>query len=69
MKVELITFAHSGNGLSLCVIPESDVEERLLKGIWQHGKLERTNHVSSTRYAAEYCVKWDLRKSREDGDD
>jgi len=39
MKVELNIYEHSSNGLSLQIMPETQAEVVLLKGLWKHGKL------------------------------
>lgn len=39
MKVKLVNYEHAENGVSLQLIPESDVEEQLLRSIWKHGKM------------------------------
>jgi len=46
MRCELLTYAHGSNGLSLFVIPETDAERELLRGMWNHGELQRCNGVA-----------------------
>jgi hypothetical protein len=40
MKVELQNFEHVENGISLRLVPETPIEEKLLVGMWKHGYLE-----------------------------
>lgn len=60
MQVKAHGYMHSSNGLSLQLIPETEVEEALLKIIWQHGKLE-TGHPCGEQGAVGYRVSWDQR--------
>jgi hypothetical protein len=39
MKIELVNYKDDTNGISLCVVPETPVEEELLRGLWRHGSL------------------------------
>lgn len=39
MKVEAYSYEHE-SGVSLQLVPESDVEQVLLKSLWKHGRLE-----------------------------
>jgi len=46
MRCELIIYSHSENGLSLFVVPETDTERQLLRGLWTHGELKTCNGVA-----------------------
>ena len=46
MQVKLITYEHAANGVSLFVVPETDAERELLRGIWKHGQLSTCNGVA-----------------------
>lgn len=52
MKLELITFCARSNGVSLKVIPETPVEESLIRGLWRHGEL-------TVGYGG-HCIDWRL---------
>lgn len=43
MNIKIKNYEHCENGISLQIVPETDAEEQLLKGIFKHGKLE-TGH-------------------------
>lgn len=57
MKIKLNTYHHSDNGISLQVVPETDEEESLLRGIWKHGKLD-VGHPCAERGSTGFYVKW-----------
>ncbi len=61
MKVEVQTYVHSANGLSLQLIPETEQEASLLHGFWKHGKLE-FGHPCSAKFGTGYYIKWDQRE-------
>lgn len=71
MKVRLTTYLHSQNGVSLQLVPETPVEESLLKGVWNHGKL-KTGHPSKAEQEVnvKYCastgfyVTWDQKNEQ-----
>lgn len=56
MKLKLITYAHASNGLSLQLCPETEVEQGLLKSIWQHGVLE-TGHPCGEMGGTGFYIK------------
>jgi hypothetical protein len=62
MKVELVSYEHSSNGLSLHVQPETQVEEKLLMAIWKHGVLatDYPNNDVSIVGNSTYMIKWEL---------
>ena len=62
MKVELATFAHSNNGLSLYVQPETEAERQLLRGIWKHGKLEVVNSHGDDKSGIGFAITWKIEK-------
>lgn len=45
MRVEPVTYQHESR-ISLYLVPETDVERALLRMLWVHGRLERTNGVA-----------------------
>jgi len=62
MKCKLITYVHSGNGLALFVIPESDVERELLEGLWKHGQLNTSNGIADNSSRG-FSVRWRLHEA------
>jgi len=40
MKIKLATYAHEANGIGISLVPESDIEEDLLRTLWDFGKME-----------------------------
>lgn len=66
MKVALVTFNASSNGISLHVVPETDQEEELLRGLWRHGVLERCNGIGNR--GAGFAISWSLRKESQEAD-
>lgn len=40
MKLKLVTYAHSGNGLAIELIGETEAETKLIRHIWRFGKLD-----------------------------
>ena len=61
MKCELINFEHRQNGMALYILPETDVERKLLEGLWKHGALETSNGIAD-RSPQGFCVQWILDK-------
>ena len=59
MKCELIIFDHAANGLSLFVVPETDAERVVLRGLWKHGELMRCNGIADDSGEG-FCVAWKL---------
>lgn len=57
MQAKLITYGHANNGLSLFVVPETDAERVLLRGLWEHGTLETCNGVADHSDQG-FCVQW-----------
>jgi len=45
MRVEAIGYEHEG-GVTLYLVPETDVERVLLRSLWKHGELAVTNGVA-----------------------
>lgn len=45
MKLELVSYVDSENGLSLVILPENEIEQQLLRafGRQRHGVLEQLN--------------------------
>lgn len=64
MKAELVTFEHQENGVSLFVVPETDAERELLRGLWRHGRMEICNGVAD-QSSLGFCVAWKLRRAEE----
>jgi len=50
MNVTLVTYLAKQNGLSLFVVPETQVERVLLQGLWKHGTLEKCNGIGVTAH-------------------
>lgn len=67
MEVKLIAYEHSVNGLSLFVIPKTDVERDLLKGLWKHGRLETCNGVADGSQQG-FCIAWKQREANSAND-
>jgi hypothetical protein len=61
MKVQLVTFADSVNGLSLHVVPETEEERELLRAFWRFGQLERCNSIDTS--GAGFSITWNQRNS------
>lgn len=40
MICKIFSFEHEDNGLCLSIFPETEVEEKILRGFWKFGKLE-----------------------------
>lgn len=59
MKTSIVTYEHRINGLSLFVVPETDEEREVLKGLWRHGKLEKCNGVADGSGQG-FCIHWKL---------
>ncbi len=57
MKVKLATFVHCDNGLSLFLVPESDIERQLLQGFFKHGSLEKCNGIADDSEQG-FCIQW-----------
>lgn len=57
MKTKLITYNHSENGVSLFVVPETDEERELLRGLWRHGTLAIRNGVAD-QSGEGFAVTW-----------
>ena len=62
MKTELMTFCDSKNGVSLHLVPETEVERELLRAIWRFGKMERCNSVAGDNSGAGFSVAWNQRE-------
>ena len=63
MKVQLITYEHSSNGLALFVVPETDAERALLRGLWRHGEMVTCNGVADGSEQG-FAIMW--RQERKD---
>lgn len=63
MQAKLITYGHASNGVSLFVVPETDAERELLRGLWRHGKLQTCNGVAD-RSGQGFCVTWKFREDQ-----
>jgi hypothetical protein len=62
MRVKLNIYQHSSNGLSLQLMPETQEEFVLLKGLWKHGKL-KTGHPSDDKVGNPgHYINWDLKE-------
>lgn len=59
MKVELQSYTHASNGVSLKLIPETNVEEELLRGLWRHGEL-KTGHPCGAQGNTGYYLQWKI---------
>ena len=57
MQVKLQNYQHAGNGISLQLYPETDVEEELLRGLWMHGNL-KTGHPCKAKGDTGFYVEW-----------
>lgn len=64
MKTSVVTYEHRTNGLALFVVPETDQERELLKGLWKHGELKTCNGVADGSTQG-FCVSWALRDKQE----
>ena len=59
MKIDMHGYVHSGNGLSLELIPETDVERVLLVNFWKHAKI--TKGESLVRgHPSTFLIEWKL---------
>lgn len=56
MKVELVNYANSGNGMAIKMLPETDVEVELLRGIWTHGRMD-TGHPCGANGTIGFYIK------------
>lgn len=63
MKTELVTFCDSAHGVSLHLVPETEVERELLRALWRHGTLERCNSVASDNSGAGFSISWNQVKT------
>jgi len=61
MQAKLVTYEHSGNGMSLFIIPETECERALLQALWKHGEMKTCNGVAD-RSAQGFCIAWKLRE-------
>jgi len=59
MKVKLYTFLHAANGLNIELIPETEQEFELLRGVWRHGKLN-TCYANHSKYGCGFAIEWRL---------
>lgn len=57
MKTKLKSYVHSENGLSLQLIPETEMEEGILTVIFKHGEMEIT-HSSGEQGKRGYSLSW-----------
>lgn len=57
MKAKLVTYEHAENGVSLFVVPETDEERELLRGLWKHGTLTKCNGVAD-QSGEGFAVTW-----------
>lgn len=57
MKIEVFHGAHSENGISLYLVPETPIERSILSAFWRHGKLERTNGIAD-RSPEGFAISW-----------
>ena len=57
MKIEMVNYEHAENGISLQICPETDVEEGLLRGLFQHGKAE-TGHPGNAKGNTGFYLNW-----------
>lgn len=65
MKLKLITFEHAENGVSLFVVPETDEERQLLRGLWKHGELQTCNGVAD-RSEQGFAIAWKTARKEDD---
>lgn len=56
MKVQLYSYLHEGNGLSVEVLPETDAEDKLLSAMWKHGRLAVVHSSDNPRSTAGYVI-------------
>ncbi len=57
MKTKLITYEHAVNGISLFVIPETEAERELLRGLWKHGEMKACNGVADNSEQG-FAISW-----------
>jgi len=55
MKVQIVNYVHPDNGISLQLMPETELEIALLKSFWTHGTLG-TGHPCSAPGGTGYYI-------------
>lgn len=61
MRCEIITYTHAENGISVFVVPETDAERELLKGLWTHGEMRMCNGIADGTSTG-FCVAWKMKE-------
>jgi len=55
MKTRLVNFVDATNGIAISLIPETPIEEGLLKALWSHGQLRTCYPDVTTGGMAQTC--------------
>lgn len=63
MQAKLVTYEHSENGISVFVMPETEAERVLLKGLWKHGKMQSRNGIADNNWQV-FSVDWYLKEEK-----
>ena len=58
MKIELQTYMHKQNGVTLYLLPDNEIERELLKGFAKHGELVMQD--------GKLQIRWDFREPAQD---
>jgi hypothetical protein len=57
MKVKVVNYKHPENGISIQMIPETEFECGILKGMWLHAELN-TGHPCGEMGDTGYYISW-----------